>query len=49
MKKRKDFERDAERDLLIHSVNQLMKDCEDIELLHIIYILLLKQSEESFN
>ena len=49
MKKRKDFERDAERDLLIHSVNQLMKECEDIELLHIIYILLLKQSEESLH
>lgn len=49
MKLKKDFTRDAERDLLIHSVNQLMKECEDIELLHIIYILLLKQSEESFN
>ena len=46
-KLKKDFTRDAERDLLIHSVNELMKECEDIELLHIIYILLLKQSEES--
>lgn len=46
MKFKKNFTRDAERDLLIHSVNQLMKECEDIELLHIIYILLLKQSKE---
>lgn len=49
MKLKKDFTRDAEKDLLIHSVNELMKECEDIELLNIIYILLLKQSEESFN
>lgn len=49
MKLKKDFTRDAERDLLIHSVNELMKECEDIELLHIIYILLLKQSEESLH
>ena len=49
MKLKNDFTRDAERDLLIHSVNELMKECEDIELLHIIYILLLKQSEESLH
>ncbi len=48
MKFKKKFTRDAERDLLIHSVNELMKECEDIELLNIIYILLLKNSEESF-
>ena len=46
MKFKKNFTREAERDLLIHSINQLMKECEDIELLHIIYILLLKQSKE---
>lgn len=48
MKLKKDFTRDAEKDLLIHSVNELMKECKDIELLNIIYILLLKNSEESF-
>lgn len=47
MKKRKDFERDAEVKFIIDCIVDELKKNNDTELLNIIYILLLKNRNES--
>lgn len=34
------------KEMLVAEINRLMKECTDEELLHIIYLLLLKSSEK---
>ena len=43
-KKRK-IEEQAHKDMLIQEVNRVLKECEDLELIQLIYILLLKSNE----
>ena len=38
----------CEKQFIIDCIIDLMKGCSDVELLNIIYVLLLKNSEESF-
>ena len=47
MRKRKDFEREAEVEFIIDCIVDELKKSNDAELLNIIYMLLLKNRNES--
>ena len=36
---------EAHKDMLIQEVNRMLKECEDVELIQLIYILLLKSNK----
>lgn len=39
---RKKIQAQAQKDMLIQEVNRVLKECDDLELIQLIYILLLK-------
>lgn len=47
MKSRKEskIEANAHKDMLIQEVNRVLKECNDLELIQLVYILLLKSNK----
>ena len=42
MKETKDMKEKTEKKVIIKEVVRMMKECEDMELIHLVYVLLLK-------
>lgn len=42
---REKIQAQAHKDMLIQEVNRVLKECDDLELIQLIYMLLLKSNE----
>lgn len=40
--KEKKNEEQAQKEMLVQEINRVLKECGDLELIHLVYILLLK-------
>ena len=45
LRKKKQIKDAAHKEMLIQEVNRVLKECDDLELIQLVYILLLKSNE----